>query len=195
MDRFRFILGLLLVIGLPPGLLWWFVVHPFVGFWRRRGVVVTMTAMTIFFILGIAGLFSIRTVIMGLDLGFNLILAGLGVWMLVFGFSIAIQRKRHLTGYILAGIPEIHVEEEKQGQLLDQGIYARIRHPRYVEILFFTFGYAAIANFVGPWIVAALSVPALHAVVLFEERELNDRFGEKYGEYSARVPRYIPKFR
>lgn len=193
MDRFRFILGLLLVIALPPGLLWWFVVHPFVGFWRRRGTVVTMTVMTLFFLGGIGGLFVVRTKLMGPDIGTNPVLVAVGLLLLAVGFSILRQRKKHLTGYILAGFPEIQAKEEKQGVLLDQGIYARIRHPRYVEILFITFGYAAISNFVGPWITAFLSIPAIHAVVLLEERELRERFGDAYRDYAARVPRYFPR--
>ena len=84
-------------------------------------------------------------------------------------------------------------DEEKRGSLLDQGIYARIRHPRYVEILFITFGYAAVANFAGPWVLAFLSLPLIHAVVLLEERELEDRFGDAYRDYAARVPRYFPR--
>jgi protein-S-isoprenylcysteine O-methyltransferase Ste14 len=35
--------------------------------------------------------------------------------------------------------------------------------------------------------------PLLHLIVLLEERELPDRFGEAYVDYSRRVPRYWPR--
>ena len=70
--------------------------------------------------------------------------------------------------------------------------YALIRHPRYVEITLAAFGYAAVANYLGCWIVAIVTIPVLHLVVLMEERELLDRFGDEYRDYAARVPRYFP---
>ena len=53
--------------------------------------------------------------------------------------------------------------------------------------------YAFIANYVGVYILAVVILPALHLVVLLEERELRHRFGEEYDLYRARVPRYIPR--
>ena len=98
-----------------------------------------------------------------------------------------------MTFRILAGVPELETEPDKQGKLLDEGPYAVIRHPRYVEVVFGTFAYAAIANYVGTWILAVMLLPVIHLVVLLEERELRERFGEEYREYSARVPRYVPR--
>ena len=40
-----------------------------------------------------------------------------------------------------------------------------------------------------------LSLPIVHAVVLLEERELRQRFGEAYGTYCEDVPRYVPRRR
>ena len=53
--------------------------------------------------------------------------------------------------------------------------------------------YALAANYVGGYVVAVLTIPALHLVVLLGERELSERFGAAYDEYRARVPRYIPR--
>jgi protein-S-isoprenylcysteine O-methyltransferase Ste14 len=103
------------------------------------------------------------------------------------------KRKKYLSMRILAGVPEVEADPEKRGQLLREGPYAVIRHPRYAEIVFATFGYAALANYLGCWILAVLTLPVLHLVVLMEERELRDRFGEAYREYAARVPRYLPR--
>ncbi|NIR38153.1 MAG: isoprenylcysteine carboxylmethyltransferase family protein, partial [Actinobacteria bacterium] len=116
------------------------------------------------------------------------------VSLLLLSVAIAIRRRRHLTNRILAGVPEL-TEGEGGGTLLTEGIYARIRHPRYVEVAVGTFGYAFFANYGGAYVVAAATVPLLHLVVLLEERELVDRFGDRYREYQRSVPRYLPRRR
>ncbi|MCH7490282.1 MAG: isoprenylcysteine carboxylmethyltransferase family protein, partial [Gemmatimonadetes bacterium] len=109
-----------------------------------------------------------------------------------FGITIAVKRKKYLTTAILAGIPELSRGGEK-GKLLTEGIYGRIRHPRYVEALLGVLGYALIANYLGMYILFVLTVPAIYFIVVLEERELRDRFGSAYEEYSERVPRFFPR--
>ena len=193
MDTFRYIVGVLLIVGLPPGISWWFLVHPFVGFWRGRGARVTMAVMIVFFAVSLWGLFSIRDTLLIRDLGTNWFLFGLGVVLCLVAMYIGWQRKKYLTMRILAGVPEVEADIEKRGQLLSEGPYAVIRHPRYIEIVFATFGYAAMANYLGTWVLAILMMPSIHLVVLLEERELIDRFGDAYRDYAARVPRYLPR--
>lgn len=193
MNTFRYVLAVLLVVGLPPGVSWWFVVHPLVGFWRRLGARVTMVVMVVFFAVSVAGLALIRDALLGPDLGLQWPLVGLGVALCVVAGLIGWKRKKYLTMRILAGVPEVEADVEKRGKMLVEGPYAVIRHPRYVEIAFATFGYAAISNYLGCWILAILTIPVIHAIVILEERELMDRFGEAYREYAARVPRYFPR--
>ena len=169
-NTFRYILGVVLVIGLPPGVAWWFVVHPFVGFWRKVGARGTMTVMILFFAVSVAGLAMIRDTLLGPDLGLRWPLVGLGAALSVAAMYIAVKRKKYLTMRILAGVPEVETEVGKRGKLLAEGPYALIRHPRYVEITLSAFGYAAVANYLGCWIVAILMIPVLHLVVLMEER-------------------------
>ena len=38
MDTFRFWLALLMLMFMPGAVLFWFLVHPFVRFWRRLGL-------------------------------------------------------------------------------------------------------------------------------------------------------------
>jgi len=65
---------------------------------------------------------------------------------------------------------------------------------RYVEFTVFVLAYVAFANYAGTWILWALGWPAIHAVVLLEERELHDRFGQEYVDYCRLVPRrYMPR--
>jgi protein-S-isoprenylcysteine O-methyltransferase Ste14 len=63
-----------------------------------------------------------------------------------------------------------------------------------VEIALGTMAYALFSNWLGALIVAGLSLPVIHLIVLLEERELVERFGDAYEEYRARVPRYVPRY-
>jgi protein-S-isoprenylcysteine O-methyltransferase Ste14 len=188
----RYVLGVLLVVSLPPGIAWWFIVHPFVAFWRRVGmrwafgvIIATMLACT-------AGLFLIRRPLLGADLGWHWPLFAAGAVLLVMAASLGMKRRRHLTFRILAGVPELE-PDGRGGVLLTEGPYALIRHPRYVEVALGVVAYALMANFVGAYLVALATIPLLHVLVLLEERELSDRFGDAYAAYRARVPRYIPR--
>jgi protein-S-isoprenylcysteine O-methyltransferase Ste14 len=62
-----------------------------------------------------------------------------------------------------------------------------------VEIGVGTLGYALFSNWLGALVVGLATLPLLHAIVLLEERELSERFGEEYERYRARVPRYLPR--
>jgi protein-S-isoprenylcysteine O-methyltransferase Ste14 len=192
-NTFRYILGVLLMVGLPPGAAWWFVVHPFVGLWRKVGARGTMIVMSLFFTASVVGLAMIRDALLGPDLGLRWPLVVLGVVLAAASVFIGVKRKKYLTVRILAGVPEVQTDAAKRGKLLQEGPYARVRHPRYVEITLATFAYAAIANYVGCWILAILLIPVIHLVVILEERELTDRFGDAYREYATRVPRYLPR--
>lgn len=192
LDDARYVFAVLVVTFLPPGLAWWFVVHPFIGFWRRLGPRWTLTLVGAGAILVVTALMLVRDRLVMADLGTHpplfapaAALFGIAVW-------IAVKRRRLLTTHILAGFPELE-SDGGGGALLTEGIYGLIRHPRYVEVAIGTLGYALFANYLGAYLVAAATIPVLHLIVLLEERELADRFGEAYEEYRRRVPRYLPR--
>ena len=194
MTTARYIIVVLLVISLPPAVAWWFVIHPFVGFWRRVGKPITYTVMTVLFLGGVAGLFAMRDALVLADLGTNWLMVGVAAVLIIPAIWLAIARAQHLSFAILAGVPELDADGAG-GKLLNEGIYAVIRHPRYMEIVLGTFAYAAFANYLGGYILALLTIPAVHSIVLLEEKELAARFGEQYEAYRASVPRYIPRDR
>jgi protein-S-isoprenylcysteine O-methyltransferase Ste14 len=70
-----------------------------------------------------------------------------------------------------------------------------MRHPRYVELSLFVLGYTLAANYLATYVLCAVMVPVLYAIVLLEERELRDRFGEAYEAYHKQVPRFVPRKR
>lgn len=192
MDTARNWMGIFLIIGLPPAMAYWCVAHPFASFWRRLG---PRWALTILFTglgLGWWGMWLVREWALGADLGTNLALIGPAA--LIYSVSIALEIKvrKHLKLNTLVGIPEFS-QADKKGRVLSQGIYRRVRHPRYVAIIIGSLGWALFVNYVGVYVVAILTVPSLYLVAVLEERELLERFGDEYARYRERVPRFVPR--
>ena len=191
METARYAVAVLLVITLPPALGWWFVVHPFVDFWRKVGMSITYVMMTVLYVAVVVALLQIRDALVLTDLGTNWITVGVGGTLVFPAIWIAVRRAKQLTFAILVGVPELEADGQG-GKLLNEGIYSVIRNPRYVEIVIGVWAYALFANYVGGYVIALLTVPGVHAIVWFEERELSRRFGAEYEAYCASVPRYIP---
>ena len=76
---------------------------------------------------------------------------------------------------------------------MTDGIYARVRHPRYVQIWLGLLGHALIVNYVSTYALVAIATAVILLVVRMEERELSARFGDAYRAYVARVPRFLPR--
>jgi len=188
MDAVRLFVAVMLFLSVPPAFGLWFAIHPFARSWRRIGAVGTYAVLMIPAVLFGWALWRMRARLIGADLGLQPSLLVLGALAAVVGSWIAVARRRHLTHRILVGVPELSSIDK--GRLLTEGIYGRVRNPRYIEFLLFVLAYACVANFSGVWVLVVLSVPTLHLIVLLEESELRDRFGAEYDEYCRRVPRW-----
>lgn len=84
----------------------------------------------------------------------------------------------------------IHKTEE----LTTGGPYAYVRHPLYVGSFLHAVGYALMS---GHWSSFAVIIPLFvllyGAAVSTEEAMLCKIFGQRYVEYSERVPRFVPR--
>ncbi len=195
MDTVRYWIAVIALLGTPPGILMWFLVHPLAPFWRRVGNAVTYTALSIMAAVVMVGVWFVREPLLGKDLGTSYLTLAAGVVLVGLTAWLAIHRKRQLTTRILSGIPEFSADAYP-GALLTEGVYGIIRNPRYVEVFLAVLAYALAANYTGPYILALVATPlSLYLVVLMEERELRDRFGSDWDAYAARVPRFIPGLR
>lgn len=189
----RFI-AVMLAVSLPPAILYWFIIHPFVGFWRRRGLTVTYVFLAVFYLGSMIGLYLVRDALLGRDLGTSVPLMIVAAPLMAVAFVISRKRRKYLTFRRLAGVPEIAPEKHGIG-LLREGIYSRMRHPRYVEFSLALVAWSLLANFVGLYWMTAATLVLLYLIVLMEERELRERFGQEYVDYAAQVPRFIPRLR
>ena len=193
MDAVRYYIALVMVVAFPAAMSMWFVIHPFARFWRRRGPVATyMAVLSIAVAIGFVA-FRFRQVLLSVEFGFGWPLALLAAAFYGAGIALELQYRRQISIGTLLGLPE--VSEERPDVLLDQGIYGKIRHPRYLGLLCEITGSAFLTNYLAVYMLVAAAIPLLYVTVLLEERELIQRFGDQYIEYMARVPRFIPTTR
>jgi len=194
MNTARYVVAVLLAISLPAAVGYWFLVHPFVGFWRRLGPRTSYIVLAIFFVVAMGLCWRIRATLLGRDLGTSSPFVVTGLALYLMAAFIDVRVRRHLRFPILAGLPEIRGTGDA-GAMLRAGIYARVRHPRYLAFVIGGIGMALFSNFAGIYAMTVIMIPLLYALILFEERELVARFGDPYREYQRTVPRLIPHLR
>jgi protein-S-isoprenylcysteine O-methyltransferase Ste14 len=109
------------VIVLPSGMLLWFLIHPWARQWRKLGPARTYL-IVLWILIGIAGVFY-----------------GITMW---FEF----QYWKYLNIATLIGVTELSRTGRETGKLLREGIYARLRHPRYASAALGLIGNALLIN-------------------------------------------------
>ncbi len=194
MDTARHFVAVLFWISFPPAILYWYLLHPFVGFWRRVGKTLTFTVLGILFVATAVLLYLIREPFLATEYGTTPWLWVPGVALYLAAGWIERHVRKHLKFRILAGSPELD-EDGRGGKLLTEGVYSRIRHPRYVSAMLGVAGAALFANYLWIYLLVPLVGLGLAGIVSLEERELARRFGEEYERYRARVPMFFPRRR
>jgi protein-S-isoprenylcysteine O-methyltransferase Ste14 len=192
MDSIRYYLALLLVIGVPPPCVYWLIIHPLAQFWRDVGPRWTFTIVGTLVVATAAGLFLARASLLSVEFGTRSPLVVAGLLLLAAGMWVEVHCRRHLGIGTLVGLPEVDPARYTP-KLLTEGIYGRIRHPRYVAGVLSLLSLALVANYLVAYVVVVLMVPTLYLIAILEERELLERFGAEYEAYSRRVPRFVPK--
>jgi len=189
----RYYVALVVLIGLQYGILMWLVIHPLAlaKALRQVGPVWAYVIVAVPGALLAGTILWFRETILAIDYGTNYLLMALSVIPFTLAVAIYLGHRKYLTLPILVGVPEL--TGSREGVLLTEGIYARIRHPRYVESILWILGYALFTNYLAMYAAYLLMLPIMHIIVLLEEKELKERFGVDYEEYCRRVPRYIPR--
>jgi len=193
MEAAQYWIALLTIVTVAPVAPAWFIIHPFARFWRKVGLGTTYTVMLALVLLQAAGLLLIRRWLLSVHYGVSWPLIVVGIVLTAASMAIAVPRFRQLTPAMTIGVPE--VSPRGPGKLLTEGLYAYVRHPRYVEIWLGLMGFAFFTNHLAMYVLVAIYWPVMYAMVLLEERELRERFGEAYEAYCRRTPRFIPRLR
>ena len=109
-DKVRYYLALVMLAAIPPAFLFWFSIHPFIRFWRRMGVRLTlvihytvMIAMMVLTILYAEPLLSVQ-------FGTSPVLIGLAIPILVLSGVLRRRLWNYLRPKVLMGVPELAPE-------------------------------------------------------------------------------------
>lgn len=189
MTFFAWLAAIVLFLQLPIPL-YWFVVHPLSGFWRQRqklgliaGLLLSWPPVTACIIVFRRELFSTARPEIGRIVA-GVALIGFEIWL--FG-----KLTRDLGAERLIGKTEV----SGGGSIARHGIYAHIRHPRYLGSFLAIVGACLIAARPALWAVAAVWTVLMLAAIGLEEREMSERFGTEFEAYAREVPRFIPAWR
>jgi protein-S-isoprenylcysteine O-methyltransferase Ste14 len=186
MRLFRYLALLVLFLDLPVPV-YWFILHPLNGFWRRHVRAAFWTATLGAWVLGgvFIGLFHGELIRAG-GPSFPMALAGL---VLIASDVILLRlASRDLGNMKLVG----HAELTGAMDMITDGLYAHVRHPRYAGMIAAVAGACVLAETRFAWITGAAWLALVMASISMEEREMRNRFGAVYEEYCRRVPRFLP---
>lgn len=229
MDTLRYAAALVVWTAVPPALLYWYLIHPFTGYWQTVGRTRTLMVVLPLCLLLLGAMLRWSGPVAGSDLGTNY--AAFYSGLILFAGAVFADRKirRDLGSRTVAGPTELipgawpGVEatggEEPAGTegdageetvaspaapepdgdaapvtvLVQEGVYGRVRHPRYAAVTVGTLGLALISHHgAAYWVVAAM-VPLIVTLARLEEAGLVRQFGEAYLAYRARVPAFVPR--
>ena len=192
MNSVRYYLALFLIMTIPGALPFWLSIHPFVHFWRKVGPELTYTLHITLMLIVATGIFLVRNLLLSVQFGSDPVLVTLSVPIFLVGLVVGIQRRKQMGTKVMLGFPEL-APGRYDNRLLTEGIYSRMRNPRYVELLLFLLAYSLLTNYLAVYVVFLFSMVVIRIIVRLEERELHERFGEEYEAYCERVPRFVPK--
>lgn len=190
-DSARYYVALGIMVSIPAALVFWFMIHPFVEFWRKLGYLKTY-GIALCAMLAVGTLvFLARQRLLAVDLGRSYALMSIAVLPLGAAVKIRLERGREFGPSLIIGLPEVDPGRFRC-ELVTDGIYSRVRNPRYLEMMLALVACALFANYLAGYGAIAVAAVGIYFVVLLEENELRARFGAEYEEYCERVPRFIP---
>ena len=192
MESLRYYVALLAWVTVPPAIAFWLWIHPLAHVWRRLGPRVTYWLGLVGMALVGGAIFWYRDSLLRVDYGFSKPLAVLAIPFALASLGLEVMCRRHLGLAILVGLPEVSPDTHPP-RLLTKGIYARVRHPRYLGFILALIAMALFANHLSLYLLLFTGLPAIYLLVVVEERELRQRFGAAYEDYCRQVPRLVPR--
>ncbi len=181
--RFLAIAILAFEIAVP---VYWLILHAPVGFWRRHVRLAFLVAVAAAWGITDSLLYRFRFDLFRAHR--SLWLAPVGLAMIAFDVFTFSQSEGTLGGMRIVG----HAELAGSRELIVRGLYARVRHPRYLGMMAGVFGACLIVASPLLWRASVVWLALALFTIRAEERELRTRLGPAYAAYAERVPALVP---
>jgi protein-S-isoprenylcysteine O-methyltransferase Ste14 len=184
------LLALITIILWPVIPIFWIPVHLMTSLFRRLGILTYLVSLILWIPLAYI-IYQNRSFILGFNVTIPLILKTAGWFLFAVGLLLHLWTGRLLSLKGLIGLPEL--SDNTEGRLVTNGAFSIVRHPTYVAHTMIFSGIFLITGFIVVGIITVIDLIFVLALIIpIEEKELINRFGEKYIEYKERVPRFIP---
>jgi protein-S-isoprenylcysteine O-methyltransferase Ste14 len=181
---------LVLLLWIP---FYWFVFHPAIRLWRQVGNRAFWVALPVWLVFAV-GIIAARHELLGRRWERNALTWTVGPVLFAVASWLDVQT-RHTFGWRrLVGLAELNPQHGLRG-VVRTGVYARIRHPRYMLYMLMIMSMAFLTGAQPIFLLAFLNVLMYQVLAPFEERELLDQYGPQYEDYRRSVPRFLPRLR
>ena len=186
LERAARLIAIVVLAFEMPVPVYWLVLHAPVAFWRRHiRAAFPAAVLSAWGTIDLA-LYGFRRELFRRELSLWPALAGLALVALdVFAFSTS---EAALGGRRIVG----HSELAGSRELVARGLYARVRHPRYLGMMAGVFGSCLMVASIPLWAASALWLAVALLTIRAEERELHARLGPAYAAYAEHVPALLP---
>jgi protein-S-isoprenylcysteine O-methyltransferase Ste14 len=181
----RFIAIAVLAFELPVPF-YWLILHAPVSYWRKHIRAAFFVAVAASWGIIDSLLYAFRTDLFRSDV--SLLAAALGLLLIAFDVFTFTTSEASLGGLRIVG----HSELAGSRELIAHGLYARVRHPRYLGMISGVLGTCIIVASTSLWIASGLWLALALATIYAEERELRARLGPVYAAYAQGVPALLP---
>jgi protein-S-isoprenylcysteine O-methyltransferase Ste14 len=114
--------------------------------------------------------------------------AQLGLWLMIFGVVFRFIAIQQLGKFFTVDVI-LHADH----QLIQTGLYKKLRHPSYTGIMITLAGFGlSLNNYLSLVLVVSLFFVALQNRINIEEKALLQKFGMMYEQYSKTTWKLIP---
>ncbi len=171
--------------------LFWLTVHPLITRWRAAGRRAYFALLPLWFAYALVA-FAIGWRFRHVHLYVSWMAWPPAVLFLLMGAVLYQAGRQRFESTKIVGLAELEPARHAQ-ELITTGIRSRVRHPIYLGHFCELFGWMLGTGSVA---VAGLAVFYLISGALMmrrEDAELEQRFGEAFRQYRARVPGFLPK--
>ena len=185
----------LMMIAMWPAIpLFLIQLHGATSFWKKIGVwmyaVVFLEWLPIGYVINLHRDFLLQ---FQLEFSSLFIIIGfcfIGAGIVLHSWTAKLLGIKATIGYIELEKNSKHADEK----LIESGPFSVVRHPSYWAHTFILFGTFLLSGSVLVGVITLIDLLIAYFVTMeLEDRELVERFGDRYEEYKKRVPKFFPK--